>query len=405
MKNLFAVALILLVVVACDDENDVTPTKTTLLTVQVDASYPTENIDDWIVVHSEEGEVLAFKSFESNSVVVLETEKTVTGNITTTHIRHSKQTSFNIYFVESHTNVDKGKTLVLESHTSTPVLKTGELNVSISDVNAIDQQTLSSRLGPGGSSSWSSGTNILEMNTSTHVGVTKYVVTIDDGYALKYKILDNVKPNENYNFSFLDMSAFDNTITFNFPTSDHVTLHITGSEPDPSLEPNRYFLLSHFNFDTHSGLRAGYLNSMTNYTTRLAITYPDYGIEYMNVGSIPDPNILWPSKSDFSITTSTINNFKASAAKPFIWRLSTWSLLDSENNVSWNVYGATDHQFIGELPSEILSQLPALAFSKLTYNSTVFYMEAMSYKDYVDSDFADKLEQKGTSLGIRILAK
>ncbi|HMG92701.1 MAG TPA: hypothetical protein VK589_21735 [Chryseolinea sp.] len=417
MKNPILPLALLVIVVACNEEKDVTPikdvvpskdvtpTKTTLLTVRVDASFPTETIDDWIVVHSEDGEVLAFESFETNSVVVLETEKTVNGNITTTQIRHSKVSNFDMYSVESHTDIQKGKTIVLDSYSITPLSKTGELNVSISNVNAIDQQALSSRVGSGGSSSWSSDTNILEMNTSTYPGVTKYVVSIDDGSALKYKILDNVKPNDNYSFSFLDMSQFDNTITFNFPTSPHATLFISGSDPDPSLELNRYVLLAHYNFDTHSELRAGYLNSMTNYTTRLAMTYPDYGLEYMNVGSIPNPNIVWPSKSDFSITSSNIDNFKASASKPFIWRLSTWSFLDGQNNLSWNVYGPSDQHVIGELPSEIVSQFPALAFSKLTYNSTVFFTEAMSYEDYINSDFAGEPVTQGTRLGIRILAK
>ena len=403
MKKLLLPFAVLVIAVACDDENsnDVTPTKTKLLTLQVDAGYQTTT-NDWIVIHSEDGELLAFESFESNSVIELETDKPVSGTITTTTIRQGTSNGFNFYFVESHTNVQKGKKMVFKSYSTAPLGVTGEFNVSISDVTGYDQQSLTSRIGSAGSGSWSGGTNILQLNTTTHAGVTKFILSIDDKSSLKYKILENVKANDNISFSFLDMLPYDNIINFNFqPTSD-VTLFVIGSEPDPNLYPNSYSLQAYLgNLNTRSTQRAGYLNSLTNYRTMLTITYPDYSLEYVNFGSIPNPNITWPQKSDFSITTSTINNFKASAKKPFAWRYSTWTYLDSQNNVGWTVYAPNDHQTIGELPAEILSQHPALALTKMTYHSTMFYTDAMSYEDLVDSDFAYDLEVPGSRVGIK----
>jgi hypothetical protein len=357
-----------------------------------------------VVVHNEDGELLAFESLEAGSVVELETDEPVNGNVTITTLRHgTSPKGFNFYNVKSHCNVATGKTMVFKSDPTSPLGVTGTLKVSISDVTAVEQQSLASRAPAGGSGSWSSGTGVLEVNTFTHAGVTKFIASVDDKSSLKYKILDNVKPNDEISFSFLDMLPYDNTITFNFPPTNDVTLFVIGSEPDANLYPNSYYLQNYYaGTSVRSTQRAGYLNSFNNYRTLLTITYPDHVLEYINAGTVPDPNsIVWPVKSDFSITTSAINSFKASAKKAFAWRSSTWSYLDGENSVTWTVCSPNDNQTIGELPSEIISQHPTLALSKMTYSSTTFYTDAMPFEDVIESDFAYNIEIPGTRIGIK----
>jgi hypothetical protein len=164
MKNLFSVALILIIAVACDDENDVAPTKTKLLNVEVNGSYKTDELDNWVVVHDEDGRLLASKSFESNMTFELETDLNVSEKITVTTIGHYLRNGVHYYAVFSYAKVDKGKTLIFENYFGNPQTITGTLNVSASDVVDFNQYSLSSRLGSSaGSASWSGGTNILEM--------------------------------------------------------------------------------------------------------------------------------------------------------------------------------------------------------------------------------------------------
>ena len=229
MKNLLAVALILTVVFGCDDENDVTPTKTKLLNVQVDASYATDQLDNWIVVHDEDGRLLAFKSFESNMTFELETDQMVSEKITITTIGHYFRNGTHYYSLFSYTKVAKGKTYVIKNNFGTAQTITGTLNVSVSDVVDIDQFSLSSRVGFSGSSSWSSATKILDIQTSTYSGISKYILSISDGNQMKYKVLDNVQANDSYNVSFTNMLPFDNSITLTFPACDNVTMYVNGS--------------------------------------------------------------------------------------------------------------------------------------------------------------------------------
>ena len=260
MKNLFVVVLILIIAVACDDENDVAPTKTKLLNVEVDGSYKTDELDNWVVVHDEDGRLLASKSFESNMTFELETELNVSEKITVTTIGHYLRNGVHYYSVFSYAKVDKEKTLIFKNYFGNAQTITGTLDVTASDVVDLNNYSLSSRLGSAGSASWSGGTNLLEMQTSTYVGISKYILSISSGSQMKYKVLDNVNANDNYSLSFNDMLPFDKTVTFTFPTCSNATLYVNGSEPGLATSPNSYNLMSQYTSDPTSSLQAAYLN-------------------------------------------------------------------------------------------------------------------------------------------------
>ncbi|HEX6892104.1 MAG TPA: hypothetical protein VF141_15460 [Chryseolinea sp.] len=402
MKNLFAFALIVIVAVACDDESDVTPTNTTLLNVEVDGSYETDELDNWVVVHDDDGRLLASQSFESNMSFELDTDLTVSEKITVTTIGHYFRNGVHYYSVFSYAKVDKGKTMVIKTNFGNTHTMTGTLQVTASDVLNYQRHSISAGLGSSGSGSWSSGTDILEMQTNTYAGFSKYIVSISSGSEMRYKVLNNVQANESYNFSFNDMLPFDKTVTFTFPTCENATLFVNGSDPGLALTPNSFNLLTLFGSELRSTLQAPYLNSLTNYVTGLTLTYVDYSLEYGNIGSIPDPNITWPVKTDFVITASSLNDYSITATKPYVWRTGTWQYFDATNFTNWVVYSPTDEQAFAELPADIVAQHPGLSPSKMVYKVSKIYTQAAPYDDYVDASFASASPQflQGVTIGI-----
>jgi hypothetical protein len=60
-KSILSAAL-LVFAFACDDGDNVSSEQTSLLTLSVDASYNSDLADNWIIVHGENGTVLAFES-------------------------------------------------------------------------------------------------------------------------------------------------------------------------------------------------------------------------------------------------------------------------------------------------------------------------------------------------------
>ena len=142
---------------------------------------------------------------------------------------------------------------------------------------------------------------------------------------------------------------------------------------------------------------------MTGYVTGFNLNYPDYSLEYTNVGSIPNPNITWPVKTDFVITASSINDYSINAKKPYLWRAGTWQFFDTENFTTWVVYSPTDEHAFAEMPAEIIAQHPGLALSKMTYKVSKIFTQAISYDDYVDASFAAEPTSQGVTDWHRIV--
>ena len=401
MRNKIILGVTLLVILlACNDEDPDVPQKTSLLTLSVDASYLTDISDNWIIVHDENGALLASQSFETNQELEIVTDKPVPGKITITHLRYSTLNGTKFYLATSHANIEKGRHMILEVPSVIPSQETGKLNVTVTDVASYDHFAVSTA---SYGASWNGGTRVLDLETSTYADFPNHIITIGDGNTLKHKIVSNVKPNDSHSFSFYDMNPFDQTVDFNFPQPGDVILSVNGVEPGKPT--NDHFLLLHLGAHKHNTIKAGYLNILTNYRTRLDISYPDYAYEYRKLGSVPDGNIVWPQKSDFTINEKAFVNFSATTLKSYLWRYSTWSYYDAASQVvfNWDVSSSLGNQFIKDLPAEITSAHPAISLSNLKHASTTFYTQSPAFESYVDWDFKVNPEPTGTRLGIKII--
>jgi hypothetical protein len=402
IKSIFVAAL-LLIAFSCHHDDNIVSKETILLTLTVDASYP-DIYDDWIIVHAEDGTLLASKSFEPTQELEIVTDKPAQGKIMVTHLQYYRSTGGNkSYSATSHANVEKGRHMFLKSKDVAHELS-GKLEVNISNVNFAECPSLSSRFPSAVGAGWSSGTGILNIQTSTFLGLSKYIVSASDGNSLKYKILNDVKANDSYNFSFNDMAQFNQTINFTFPQSNNVNLAVYGGEKDATLIPNAYTLMMCSLYKTRTTVKAGYLDILTNYATVLEVGYTGYAYEYLNRGSIPDGKVAWPQRSDFNITEKSFTNFSATTSKPNVWRLSTWAYNDagSQTYITWNVSASSGNQLIKELPAEITSIHPALSLDKIKHSSTTFYTESPAFESFVDRDFENAQEPVGLLLGIKI---
>lgn len=392
---------LLAVTFACDNSNeDATPKETALLTLAVDASYPSDETDDWIIVHSEDGTLLASESFQNNQELEIVTDKPFQGKMTITHLRYA---TFNdgtkSYYLNSYTNIEKGKHIVLKGTSPVPGM-TGKFNVSVSNVSPYEYSLLSLS---SFSSNWNGSTGILDMQSETYAGMKKQIATVSSGNILKYKVLDNIQPGGKYSFSFNDMTPFEQKVTFAFPQSNSLNVFVYANESEPTYW-NSHLLDMRYISRSPTGVVTSYTNSMTNYTTQLLIYYTGYMYTYLNRGPIPDGNVIWPQKSDFNVTEKSLFNFSATTSKSYVWRNSAWGYQDATNKirVSWSVSAPSGNQKINELPTEIINVHPALSLNNLKYSVTTFYTESPPYELFFDNAFQATPEPAGLRLGISI---
>ena len=396
------VATLLIITFACDNDND-TPKETSLLTVSIDASYQTDESDDWIIVHSEDGTLLAHQSFETNQQLEIVTDKPVPGKITVTHLKYILWDGRKDYMAKSHVNMQKGKHMVFKrSRISLP--EKGKVNINVSDVYYSEHQSVSNPVVGYFSAGWSSGTNILDLQTGVYGDFSKYLVTISDGNAFKYRMLTNVQPGEKYSFSFNDMDDVEEIVDFTFPQANSVMLHVTGIEPGVTVEPNAYTVMFRYLSNTSTTIKAGYIDLLTNYRTSLLLDYSGYQYEYSNIGSVPNGEVTWPQKADFNITEKSLTNFSATSSKPYVWRRSLWGYNDvpSKTTIDWQFLASSGTQFVKEIPPEITSIHPVLTFSNLEYSATTFYTESPPFESVANSNFEAAAEPNGLKVGILI---
>src|SRR5690606_22246470 len=287
-KKLLAIGL-LLIAFGCgnDSEDDVTPVvpgPVSLLTVTTGAPLDEFFSNDWIIVHDNDGSILAIESIASEGNFEIVVDQTIQGkvNVSRVEYRVDSNTGKNIFSAITYCGVDIGKHLILRSSKVRPMEPQKSFKVSVKDVFFIDHFTLSALHDAGGTASWASPPSILELKYSMQETDSRAIMTLFDGNDLRHRVLNDVKPNDSFSFSFEDMEPFDHTVEFTFPETDDIAFYVEAEEP--GVETNsKYYLMSHYKYHPHSSITAGYLNSLANPTTSLTIGYPDFGYYFYHV--------------------------------------------------------------------------------------------------------------------------
>lgn len=384
MKTNFTLLFFSLLLFACENEEVKSPNA--LLTLVVEESFETADTDNWVIIHDEDGRPITFESFETGDVKSITTSKEVKGQtIAVTVIKHVWENGIERYVVNTYFHYQKGRELKLNYFA--PSINgastfTGTFDVTVNSDAPLHQYALSNQHAMG--SSW-------QQYDKPSFTVTGYLSDLAPKFLLqasdvegniKYKILDNVQPNDAYTFSFDELSQFDHTIEFNFPPSNEVFFYITGREADQSIETPAYLHQLHFGSDFHTNMKGGYLNSLTKYVTEISVGYPTYKFFYRNKGSIPQENISALSSSGYAIASNYIQDFYATSTQAFIYRKSNFQLAEPTNNleVVWSIHSPSGDHKLTELPADIIANHPKLSIAFMKHLSTQFYVESLPYE-------------------------
>jgi hypothetical protein len=405
-KFIFKSCVVLAICFLGCDENEKMVAPVEVLAISVDNSVITEFTEDWIIIYDDLGNVIEHKSVEGGDDIVVEMIESTPGmTLGVTFMRHFSQDDYHFYSLDTYLNIEKGETLkIAEFRTGVSGEFGGVFQVFVNGFTSLDQYALSNKFG----FSCSSGaySNAIDLTCQMFDPDNKYILQLSDNTGdLRYTVLESVKANDSYQVSFDDMQPFDKTIDFVFPQSSDVVLRVMGREAGESLLDNGYDLHSPGGSNARTQIKAGYLNSLTNYSTQLTVGYADFEYVYMNQGSIPQPNIKWPSKAGFNLSSKLIHNFSANVSSPFNWRVSSWEhqkLSSPTARVLWRIFSNSESHKLSELPAEILSKHPVLAFENLNHSSTTFYTESEPYIDKVKRTLNEEMSQMGVQVGLSI---
>lgn len=378
----------------------------TYFTVHTFENFHTDETEDWLIIHDQEGKLLDYRSFESGDQIeftaVLDT---ITDFITLSHltVRRSDESTHHDVFTE--VNIPIGSERNYGTANNPPYVSpvfTDEFEVSINDIPVATgtahppKLLITSKLGRtvGGGRGQASN-NMLKLTTqvSNFEGADSYIITILDAYNnLKYHEFENpLVENQNFNFQ-TDFVEFDSYILVDLPVHTFFFLNVAGFEDDQDFHQNKgYWLhdvISAIDGEVNTKpLKIGYLDRFSKYRTVFNIQMPgyDYFNTYYGAGL---SSIDIPQKPDFSIVDPSFSSFKFDVNIDYknvrhLWKY-TEGTFDTGDYSSTRWYvdaekGATVS--MGSIPGEILEIFPTIGAGDLEYSETTLNLEAQE-SDY-----------------------
>ncbi len=410
-RKIVPLFFLLTLLMACQGSKveDVTPEPKRIFTFHIDSSYPTADFDNVIFIHDENGQLIDYKVFENGQVIVFETTKDIPKKLNITIFNYITRNGFTSHNFHTYSSIESGQEWTLKGEklsNNRGQTEAGDFNIIVSDVPQGYASSLTDKNGFHCRATLDHPLKLYSANPPLQSNQQKYFLYIADRLGNpKYKLFENIKKNDTYNFSFRDMENFDHLVEVSFPKSTKISLITKGwEENQPSTETgyyvNLYLDYSIYNNELTS-IKAGYLNRFTKYLTELSVEYDNLSYFYIKRGSKPD-HITLPTNATFTLQNRSLNNFSFNQNQPFVRRSSSWAYKEESNDKStftyWNAYAPQGIQKTVQLPPQFTAQYPLLQLEKLKHTSTIFYTQAQSYIDFTEEQFKEKLSKDDTEI-------
>lgn len=355
-------------------------------------------INEWVVLHDEQGQLLDFRQFDMGDTLVFESETEVSDVINVTEVRYIQYDYGKNFTITTTTGVQKGSMWTFEAN---PVQDNfyqsdgavGEFTFNIIRIPELEKMTVTNtkaNLTSGYSSSTYPGpppSTDLSTDINFYTGENEYYVSILDGLS-QLKYYDFTYDNTDISVDYDDFKEFDAYHSVQLPENDFYIFNVAGfKENYPYSEQNGVVLHDVLSFPYPNvptqPFVYGYLDIFNRYRTLLAITYKNlhyyhvqYGPKLKNI-EIPDPT--------FTVEDPSKKNFRFNVDLDFVLSESLWSYSEgaaADNNlVQTYWYVKADNSLepiVGDLPEEILMQYPEIKIEALEYQQTTLSLPMQS---------------------------
>ncbi|WP_400073170.1 hypothetical protein [Zobellia russellii] len=389
----------------------------TYFTLNVAPNWLSEDsIDNWIVIHDENGELLAHKSFANGITLTFEAlQKEVTDiiHITTLNVVTSTDLTKE-YRLESHTGIPKNSTWnfkksVLSKLPLTPNPKVGTFDIIVENLPNIHRHYLSGINVISNAISEITTSDLQPTHWKLHIKNTNLheqdhyiLIILDENQSLKYIELEHIQDQETLHLDYSDFNDFDDYLNIELPT-------ITKSDPavymlkDENETTQSLFTLSHyFNsaywFKGLDFIKIGYLDQYATYDVGISLDLGDYTYSYQKKG--PKTDVLEiPAKPIITYDDSSIYNFSFATTTEYVSKTNFWtSDLDqnTNSNTLWTVHSDSSSESninFKKLPDDIMDSHPDLNINSMIFSSTLLKIKGASYLTDIESDYETNTQQ------------
>ena len=368
-----------------------------MFVLRVPADYPTNNTDNWVMLHDLNGSLLDHKSFESGDTMVFQfTNSEITDQFIVTLFEYLQENGFTYYNLNSYSAIaQKQEWELTTSQKPTSTINNtiiGNFTLTVTDASQIFTKSLTARSGR-----WSSWPIQNVATQNIYEGDSSFLLSVETDLGNpRYKFLENVTDQGSYEVSFInEMSEFDKKIDVTFPPTKDILLIITGYEKDQPMNGFGYELYNNLLFPntvTRSSISLGFLNRFDRYSTSLKVGYSGLEYIYSKKGSIPT-SISLPLHMEFELIDKSLGNYSYTYSEGFSMRKTRYFHKDINNSysINWDVFAPPIDTRIKELPDNFANLYPQFQLDKPVHYVTDFYVQHnVSYNDFIDINFKGK---------------
>ena len=387
------------------------PKEEVYLTYRLNEHSDTTEIEYWVIVHNQDGELLDYKSIKEDSTLtfsaidtaLVNTEKLV---VTTLSVaEYDNLSSHNLY---TYTDISKGfkwnssepeeassifieKLNTYKSNESTNNLtyKAGNSSITVNSAPTIlKYQVYSPKSGVV-----DSNYNIINEETFSIENIEllsgiRYLFFIGDAEeSLKYHFFELGSDSQDVILDYNQFKDYEYVLETTLPENAYQfsTSNGFGTPINPKIA---YETSVELNFDNPTVSRIGYISGFDSYSTSFSIKLEnDYIYFYSkNLHQLPPEEIKILERPSFNIIQDALYNFEFNTDSNYISSSSIWNseTLSTENRRStttWKIFSSNKSSHtVGSLPVEVNTLYTNLDLDKLKYSQTHLIIQGKTYE-------------------------
>ncbi|WP_425235284.1 hypothetical protein [Ulvibacterium sp.] len=388
-------------------------------TLNVDNAYESappgsEEINNWIFIHDENGGLLDYKKFENGSNIVFETsDLQMPANLTVTIFHHYFRLNEFRHEFETFPGIAKGSEWFLNTYKLEPsgAILNGTFNQTINNIPnpnvGIPYFSLSTNVAPAlpenvSVSSPISGKTSMEIQNIRLIQDKDYLLFVEDG------------ENKNLRYTFFAPSDMGDTSPINFENLEPVNFTAKIISPPSNLKffsaraldegqtyrNSGYSLIEPGTIKSHplnistdqSYIQIPILERFTKYQITAQVQLPDYKWYYVKQGENP-MDVSVPDKPMVTFLNDAISDFEIITDLEYGHKISSWSVRNDEGDGTTGLTlrkihsTSTAYPILGEIPEEFVSMYPKIDLENMVYAFTDFYLRSETYSEFIFNSY------------------
>lgn len=391
------------------------PKKITYLSYKPNSFIETSESDNWLVIHNQNGQLLDYRAYEKEDVLVftaLDTALITTESLVITTLTVSQNNNSTFHNLESYTDIPVGfnwsfgKQIAFEADymanfkeddrkkniTTTVSSRTQTFSISVKNIPGIKKYSIYGGQGVVTGNFNSINTDELLLENIELLPDQEYIFFIGDSEeGQKYIFFEPDEGTKQLALDYNDFQNFEVLLETQLPENSYLFSVSRGFINTGEFQ-NNFEMVVELDFNSPDISQIGYIPGFDHYTTVFHITLNNgYAYRYYEKSKKPLEQINILEKPDFTVNNGSVHDFSFDTDMSFIRTSSNWKFEENFSDDSYvytgwrvNTTNKTANK-IGELPEEIVEKYSSLFLDKMVLNSTSLEIRGRNYNNLLQS--------------------